>query len=332
MAHPVTIIYGDGIGPEVVSAAREVVDAAGVKIEWHAQLLGLSAIAQKNDPVPHETIESIRVDKVAIKGPTTTPVGAGHKSANVTLRKVLDLYACIRPVKSIPGIGGRHDNVDLVIIRENTEGLYGGQEIEVYPGCVISFRTMTQRALSRISELAFLYAQQNNRSKVTLGHKANILKMGDGLFLRVAENVHNDFPKIQFEQVIVDALCMRLVMDPGAFQVILLENMFGDLLSDLCAGLVGGLGVACGANLGDEIAVFEAAHGSAPDIAGKDLANPTALIQSAILMLKHLGEVEAAMRIERALLLVLKEKPLRTRDLGGTAGTHQFVRSILRQL
>jgi isocitrate dehydrogenase (NAD+) len=332
MAHQVTLIYGDGIGPEVVSLAREVVDKTGVKITWDERLLGLKALERFGDTVPDDTLSSIKANKVALKGPTTTPIGGGHKSANVRLRKELDLYACIRPVKSIPGVESRYGDVDLVIIRENTEGLYVGQELEIQPGCVVSLRTMTEKGCTRIAKTAFTYAHQHNRSKVTVGHKANILKLGDGLLLASAEKVRRDFPQIAYEQAIVDALCMRLVIDPTAFDVIFLENMFGDILSDLCAGLVGGLGIAAGANFGDEIAVFEAVHGSAPDIAGKDLANPTALLQSATMMLRHLNEPEQAQRIERALWATLKEKSLRTKDLGGECGASLFVKHIIDRL
>lgn len=332
MAHHVTLIYGDGIGPEVVWCAREVVDAAGVKISWHEQPLGLGALERFGTAVPLETLESIKANKVALKGPTTTPVSGGHKSANVLLRKELDLYACIRPIKSIPGITTRYENVDLVVVRENTEGLYVGQEFAIQPGCVVSLRTMTQKGCSRIARAAFMYAQNHQRRKVTLGHKANILKMGDGLLLACADQVSRDFPHIPYDQIIVDALCMRLVMEPRDFDVIVLENMFGDMLSDLCAGLVGGLGVAAGANIGDDCAVFEAVHGSAPDIAGRDIANPTALIQSAIMMLQHLKEDGAAGRIERALYGVLAEQSLKTKDLGGTCGGRQFTKHLISRL
>lgn len=332
MAHAITLINGDGIGPEVVRAAVDILEASGVKMSFDEQLLGLKAIEQCGELVPNATIESIKTNKIALKGPTTTPVGSGHKSANVTLRKKLDLYACIRPIKSIPGIVTRFADVDLVIVRENTEGLYSGQEIEIQPGCVVSLRTMTEKGCSRIAKAAFEFANQNHRKKVCALHKANILKLGDGLLLRCAENVRKNYPQIAYEEAIIDAFCMKVVTDPTAFDVLFLENMFGDIISDLCAGLIGGLGLVPGANLGDQLAVFEAVHGSAPDIAGQDIANPTAIIQSALMMLRHIGEQVAANRIERALFSVLQEKPLRTKDLGGTAGTKQFTKNIINRL
>lgn len=330
--HQVAIIHGDGIGPEVVDAARHVVDESGANIEWHNHLLGLLAIERFGQAAPKETIDALSHLKVGLKGPTTTPIGGGHRSANVELRKKLDLYACIRPIKSMPGISSRFDNVDLVIVRENTEGLYVGQELVIQPGCVVSLRTMTERACSRIAHTAFMYAKNNQRKKVTLGHKANILKLGDGLLVSSGEKASRDFPGIAYEQMIIDALCMRLVMQPADFDVIFMENMFGDIVSDLCAGLVGGLGVAAGANLGDECAVFEAVHGSAPDIAGKDIANPIAMIKSAVMMLNHLGEFSCAHRIENALAVVMQEKSLQTRDLGGQSGTKQLVNNIIKNL
>lgn len=330
--HQVAVIHGDGIGPEVVLAACHVVDEAGGNIEWHSHPLGLLAVERFGNAAPKETIEAVRQLKVGLKGPTTTPTGGGHRSANVELRKQLDLYACIRPIKSMPGIYSRFHDVDLVIVRENTEGLYVGQELMVQPGCVISLRTMTDRACARIAQAAFRYAQNNNRKKVTLGHKANILKLGDGLLVQSGEKASRDFPKIAYEQMIIDALCMRLVMEPRDFDVIFMENMFGDIVSDLCAGLAGGLGVAAGANMGDECAVFEAVHGSALDIAGKDLANPIAMIKSAVMMLNHLGEFAISQRIENALMAVLQDKSLLTRDLGGQSGTKQFVKNIIQKL
>lgn len=332
MTHTITLIHGDGIGPEVVQVTREIIEAAGVSVAWDHQLLGLSALEKTGSAVPKETLCSISTNKVALKGPTTTPVGTGHKSANVTLRKELDLYACIRPVKSIKGLETRFSDVDLIVVRENTEGLYVGQEFEVQPGCIVSLRTMTKKGCSRIAEAAFRLARNLSRKKVTCVHKANILKMGDGLFLSCVDEVAAKNPSIQYEQAIIDALCMRLVMEPTDFDVLVLENMFGDILSDLCAGLVGGLGLAPGANIGEQCAVFEAVHGSAPDIAQKNLANPSAMIQSAVMLLKYIEENEAALRIEKALFAVLAQKHLRTRDLGGEAGTKEFGRTIIEFL
>jgi len=330
--HSITLIYGDGIGPEVVRSAVEVIDESGVKINWQESLLGLSAMERYNEAVPKDTLLSIKKTKVALKGPTTTPVGGGHISANVVLRKELDLYACIRPIKSIPTVETRFSDVDIVVIRENTEGLYAGPEVELAPGVVVSFRVMTEKGCTRIAKTAFHYADKFKRHQVTLGHKANILKLGDGLLLQAARRIRADFPKISYEEAIVDALAMRLVSEPRNFDVIVLENMFGDIISDLCAGLVGGLGLVPGANIGDEYAVFEAVHGSAPDIAQQDLANPCAMIASALMMLRYLEEYEAAERIEKALFAVLAEKPLRTRDLGGKAGTKEFTTHVIRKL
>lgn len=330
MTHSITLMYGDGIGPEVVQAAVDIIEASQLHVNWDIELLGLKALERENNPLPKATIESIKKNRVALKGPTTTPVGTGHKSANVLLRKTLDLYACIRPVKSIPGVKTRFDGVDLLIVRENTEGLYIGAEFEVQPGCVVALRTITERSSLRIAASAFQLAK--NRKKVTAVHKANILKLSDGLFLSCAERIAREFPSVAYEEAIIDALCMRLVIDPGQFDVLLLENMFGDIVSDLAAGLVGGLGLVPGANLNSEIAVFEAVHGTAPDIAGKDLANPTAMIQSAIMMLRHLNENAKASRIEDALFAVLKEKSLRTRDLGGELGTRAFTKEVIARL
>lgn len=332
MVYNVTLIEGDGIGPEVVRGAVAVLEALSINIKFDEQLLGLKAIDQCGSAVPQKTLDSIRQTGVALKGPTTTPVGFGHRSANVTLRKELDLYSCVRPVKSVASVPTRFANVDLVVIRENTEGLYSGQELEIQPGCVVSLRTMTEKGCKRIARSAFLYARKHGRRKVTAVHKANILKLGDGLLLKCAEEVRQEFPDIEFDEIIIDAFCMKLVSDPTQFDVFFMENMFGDIVSDLCAGLVGGLGLLPGANLGDRYAVFEAVHGSALDIAGRDLANPTALIQSSIMMLNYLGEPEAAARVEKALYAVLAEKSLRTKDLGGEAGTKQFVKNIINRL
>lgn len=332
MVHQITLIEGDGIGPEVVQATKDVLIATGLKFEFDMQLLGLEAISRYNEVIPQATIDSIHRTRVALKGPTTTPIGSGHQSANVMLRKQLDLFSCIRPVRSVPGLTTRFSDVDVVVFRENTEGLYSGQEIEVHPGCVISLRTMTEKACSRIAYAAFSYARKHGRKRVCAVHKANILKKGDGLLLQCARSAREQFPEIEYDEIIIDAFCMKLVSDPTKFDVFFMENMFGDIVSDLCAGLIGGLGLLPGANIGDYYAVFEAVHGSAPDIAGYNIANPTALIQSAIMMLHHLGESEPALAIERALFHVLQEKDLKTRDLGGSLGTKQFAGEIIRRL
>ena len=332
MAHTATLIYGDGIGVEVVQSAVDIIEASRVKISWDVQLLGAEAIKEKNTPVPPETIESIKKNGVALKGPTTTPVGSGHTSANVSLRKTLDLYACIRPVKSIPGLETKFAHVDLVVVRENTEGLYVGQEFEIQPGCVVSLRVMTKKACLRIAQKAFSFAHNTGRLKVCAVHKANILKKGDGLWLECMRQIASEYPKIEYEEVIIDALCMKLVINPQSFQVLVLENMFGDIVSDLCAGLVGGLGLVPGANIGDNCAVFEAVHGSAPDIAGMNRANPTAMIQSALMMLRYLKEEQAAQKIEKALFACLAEKALRTSDLGGNLGTKEFTQQLIARL
>jgi len=329
MIHKVTLIKGDGIGPEVMDACVKIIKAANVSITWDEQLLGLSSIEKYGQSLSEQTLNSIKQNKVAIKGPTTTPVGGGHQSANVALRKSLDLYSCIRPVKSIEGLKYSQEQVDLVIFRENTEGLYCGQELEIQPGLVISLRIMTKNACMRIVRKAFEYAIKNNRKKVCLAHKANILKKGDGLLLACFNEIKKEYPHIISEDIIVDALCMKLVMHPAYFDIIILENMFGDIVSDLAAGLVGGLGVVPGANIGDQYAVFEAVHGSAHDIEGKNLANPTACLKSSIMMLNYLGEFEAALKIDKALHKVLSQKDLRTKDLGGQASASDFVNSII---
>lgn len=330
MTHSITLMYGDGIGPEVVQSAVDIIEASRLKVNWDVQLLGLKALERENNPLPIATLDSIKKNRIALKGPTTTPVGGGHKSANVLLRKALDLYACVRPVKSIPGIETRFSNVDLIVVRENTEGLYTGAEFEIQPGCVVSLRTMTERCCTRIAMAACELAKE--RKKLTAVHKANILKLGDGLFLACAARVAKEYPQISYEEAIIDALCMRLVIDPTQFDVLLLENMFGDIVSDLCAGLVGGLGLVPGANMGRDMAVFEAVHGSAPDIAGKGVANPTAMIQSALMMLRYIGEMDRAAAIETALFGVLATKALRTKDLGGELGTKAFTKAVIDRL
>ena len=295
-----TLIAGDGIGPEVVSATVRVLEATGVAIKWDSQNAGAMAIATDGTPLPQKTLDSIRKTGLALKGPTTTPVGGGHASINVALRKGLDLYANVRPVKTLPGVKSRYDQVDLVIIRENTEDLYSGLEHVVVPGVVESIKVITEKASTRIAKFAFNYARSHGRKRITAVHKANIMKLSDGLFLDCCAKVAKDFPEIKYDDIIVDNCCMQLVLDPTRFDMLLLENLYGDIVSDLCAGLVGGLGLAPGANIGEKGATFEAVHGSAPDIVGTGKANPTAAILSAALMLDFLGEGAAADRIRTA--------------------------------
>ncbi len=332
MAHKVTLIPGDGIGPEITDAAVRVIEAAGVDIEWERIDAGIPAVSKYGTSVPDELMDSIRANKVALKGPITTLVGKGFRSANVTLRQKLDLYVNLRPVRSIGGVPSRYTKVNLVIVRENTEDLYSGIENLITPGVTQAIKVVTERASERVARWAFNYARANNRQKVTLVHKANIMKLSDGLFLKVFEEVAREFPDIQAEDKIVDALCMHLVMDPSKFDVLLLGNLFGDIVSDLAAGLVGGLGVVPGANIGDDCAVFEAVHGSAPDIAGKNLANPTALIFSALLMLRHLGEGQAADTIWKSMVVTLAEGHKLTRDLGGTCSTTEYADELVREI
>ena len=332
MAHTITLIPGDGIGPEVTRAVIRILDASGVSISWDAQDAGVTALQQSGSPLPDTLIESIRRHKVALKGPVTTPIGEGFTNVNVGLRKALDLYANLRPVWNLPGAPARFSGVDLVIVRENTEDLYSGLEHEIIPGVVESLKIITERASTRIARFAFEHARRHGRKKVTAVHKANIMKLSDGLFLESTRAVARQFADIQYEEKIVDAACMHLVMNPGQFDVLVLPNLYGDIVSDLCAGLVGGLGVVGSANLGSEIGVFEAVHGSAPDIAGQDIANPTALLLSAILMLRHIDEGAAASRIMSALGRVLLDGSTRTRDLGGRASTTSFADAICRAI
>ena len=332
MKHTITLIPGDGIGPEVTSAVVKVLETAGLDVEWDAQAAGILAVEQHGDPLPPELIDSIARTKVALKGPVTTPVGGGFTSVNVGLRKALGLYANLRPVWNIPSVPSRYTGIDLVIVRENTEDLYSGLEHEVVPGVVESLKIITEEASERVATFAFEYARKHGRKRVTAIHKANIMKMGDGLFLRSVQKIATRYPDIACDDRIVDAACMHLVMNPSQFDVLLLPNLYGDIVSDLCAGLVGGLGVVPAANLGTEIGVFEAVHGSAPDIAGKNLANPTALLLSSVLMLHHIGEGALANRVMAALGGVLSEGKVRTRDLGGAAGTREFADAICQRL
>ncbi len=332
MAHKVTLIPGDGIGPEVATAARRILDAAGVAIEWE------EVQARAAEPVPggqllnREVLDSFRRTRVALKGPIATAVAGGAPSINVALRKTLDLYANLRPVRNLPGVKSRIENVDLVIVRENTEDLYSGLEHEVVPGVVESLKIITERASTRIAKFAFDYAKHNGRRKIHGIHKANIMKLSDGLFLRSIRKVAEDYPEIEYKELIVDNACMQLVLNPQQFDTLLLPNLYGDVVSDLAAGLVGGLGVVPSGNIGDGAAIFEAVHGTAPDIAGKNLANPTALLMSAVMMLRHLDERPAARRVEAALENVYREGLHVTRDVGGTAGTEEFTAAVVAQL
>src|SRR5688572_4035981 len=328
--HTITLIAGDGIGPEVSSAVVRILEAAGLDVEWESHLAGVLALERHGATLPDSLLESIRRNKVALKGPVTTPVGGGFTSINVGLRKALDLFVNLRPVWNIPSVASKYEGIDLVIVRENTEDLYSGLEHEVVPGVVESLKIITEEASERIARFAFEYARKHKRHRVTAVHKANIMKMADGLFLRTVQKVANEYPDIVCDDRIVDAACMQLVMHPEKFDVLLLPNLYGDIVSDLCAGLVGGLGVVPGANLGEGCAVFEAVHGSAPDIAGKNLANPTALLLSALMMLDHIGEQDAGRRIRGALERVLQAGDVRTRDLGGQASTTEFTDAICR--
>ena len=326
--YAVTLIPGDGIGPEVVAAGVRVLTATGIPFEWETQPAGASAIGEHGNALPARVLESIRKNKVALKGPTETPVGTGHRSVNVELRIQLDLYANLRPIESLPGVKSRYEGVDLVVVRENTEDLYSGLEHVVVPGVVESLKIITEKASTRIARFAFDYSRAHARRKVIAVHKANIMKLSDGLFLDCCRKVAKEYADVAYDEMIVDNTCMQLVLDPTRFDVLLLENLYGDIVSDLCAGFVGGLGMTPGANIGTTGAVFEAVHGSAPDIAGKNLANPIALILSGALMLDHLGEHEAAGRVRRAVRALLAEGKKLTRDLGGTAGTTEIAEAI----
>jgi isocitrate dehydrogenase (NAD+) len=328
MSYTITLIPGDGIGPEVASAAVRVLEATGVVFEWEVEPAGAGALAELGAALPAKTLDSVRRNKVALKGPTATPVGTGHRSVNVELRKTLELYANLRPVETLPGIKSRYDGVDLVVVRENTESLYAGLEHVVVPGVVESIKIITEKASTRIARYAFEYSRAHGRKRITAIHKANIMKLSDGLFLDCARNVALGYPEITYDEMIVDNACMQLVLDPTRFDVLLLENLYGDIVSDLCAGFIGGLGMAPGANIGETEAVFEAVHGSAPDIAGKNAANPMALILSGAMMLDHLGEQPAADRVRAALRGVLAEGRKLTRDLGGSAGTTEIAEAI----
>jgi isocitrate dehydrogenase (NAD+) len=332
MKHTITLIPGDGIGPEVSGAVVKILESAGLEVAWESLPAGVLALEAYGATLPDELLDSIRRNKVALKGPVTTPVGGGFTSVNVGLRKALELFVNLRPVWSMPSVPSRYEGVDLVIVRENTEDLYSGLEHEVVPGVVESLKIITEEASTRAATFAFEYARTHGRKRVTAVHKANIMKMGDGLFLRSVQAVARKYPDIVSDDRIVDAACMHLVMNPAQFDILLLPNLYGDIVSDLCAGLVGGLGVVPAANLGAEIGVFEAVHGSAPDIAGKNLANPMALLLSAVLMLRHIGEGAIADRVVTSLNAVLADGKVRTRDLGGTASTIEFTDAICRKI
>ena len=332
MKHTITLIPGDGIGPEITAATVRVIEATGVEIDWETHILGAQALEKYGTTLPEETIESIRRNKVALKGPQMTPIGKGFTSVNVGLRKALDLYANVRPIKALPNVPCRNPELDLVVMRENTEDLYAGLEHIVVPGVVESLKIITEKASTRIARYSFEYARSVGRKKVTAVHKANIMKLSDGLFLECFYNVAKEYPEIESDDKIIDNCCMQLVMRPEQFDVLVLENLYGDIVSDLCAGLIGGLGLAPGANIGEQGAVFEAVHGSAPDIAGQGIANPTAILLSATIMLRHIGEHDAAQRIEKAMLDVFAEGKALTRDLGGTAKTNEFARAIVEKL
>jgi len=331
MAHRITLIPGDGIGPEVAEATVRVVEATGAVVEWERVDAGEKALAETGELLPDSVYQSLARTHVGLKGPTATPIGGGHKSINVTLRKKLDLYTNFRPVRMLPGLKTRFQGVpiDMIIFRENTEDLYSGLEHEVVPGVVESLKIITRTASLRIALATFQYVRREGRKKVTAVHKANIMKMSDGLFLKCCREVAGDYPEIKYEELIVDNACMQLVMRPETFDVLLLPNLYGDIVSDLAAGLVGGLGIVPGANLGEHDAVFEAVHGTAPDIAGQGKANPTALMQSAVLMLAHLGERDAARRLQSAIEGVYAEGKDLTGDLGGKATTSDFAAAII---
>ncbi len=332
MKHTITLIPGDGIGPEIVAATVRTIEATGVDIQWETHIIGAQALEKYGTTLPDSTIESVKRNKVALKGPLATPIGKGFTSVNVGLRKALDLYANVRPIKALPNVECRYPELDLVIVRENTEDLYSGLEHVVVPGVVESIKIITEKASTRIAKYAFEHAKANGRKKITAMHKANIMKLSDGLFLECYYNVAKGFPEIPADDKIIDNACMQLVMRPEQFDVMVLENLYGDIVSDLCAGLIGGLGLAPGANIGEQGAVFEAVHGSAPDIAGQGIANPTAIMMSGIMMLRHLGEMDAAKRMEDALMEVFVEGNIRTKDLGGTAKTADFASAIIEKL
>lgn len=327
----ITLINGDGIGPEISDAVVKIIDAAGLKIDWDVQTAGADVIEKEGVPLPDRVIDSVKANKVALKAPVTTPIGKGFRSVNVQLRKELDLYANLRPCKNFPNVKTRFENVDIVVVRENTEDLYAGIERQVDEDTAESIKVITRKASERIAKFAFDYAVTNNRKEVCVVTKANIMKLSDGLFLECFRKISKDYPQINTREILVDNLCMQLVQNPNQIDVLVLPNLYGDIVSDLCAGLIGGLGVAQGANIGQNCAVFEPVHGSAPDIKGQNKANPTALLMSAIEMLKYIGENVYAERIEKALFKTL-EKGICTQDLGGNASTTEFTDAVIREL
>jgi isocitrate dehydrogenase (NAD+) len=329
MVRKVTLIPGDGIGPEVTAAATRLIDAAGANVQWERVEAGIGVVKEFGKPLPDHVLDSIRKNKVALKGPLTTVIGKGFASVNVELRKTLDLYANLRPVHNLPGLPSRFGDIDLIVVRENTEDLYSGIEHRVAPGVTESLKVITRKASRRISKFAFEYAREHGRRKVTAVHKANIMKLSDGLFIECSKSVSKNYPEIEYQEIIVDNLAMQLVMRPQQFDVLLLTNLYGDIVSDLCAGLVGGLGVVPGANIGDRYAVFESVHGSAPDIAGKGIANPLATVLSSIMMLRHLELSEAADRLFDAVKQVTMKGEYLTKDLGGRATTMEMTDAII---
>jgi len=330
--HAVTLIPGDGIGPEVTDAVVRILDASGAKFAWERYAAGAEAFEKYEEYVPKELYESIERTKLALKGPVTTPIGGGFTSINVTLRKKFELYVNFRPIKNLPGLETRYPGVDLIIVRENTEGEYVGLEHEVVPGVMTSLKVITEKGSMRIAKWAFEYARKHGRRKIHAIHKANIMKLSDGMFLKCAREISRGYPEITYGEHIIDNACMQLVMNPYQYDTLLLPNLYGDIVSDLCAAFVGGLGLVPGANIGADAAIFEAVHGSAPDIAGKDIANPTALLQSAVLMLRHVDEDEAADKVHAALERVYRERKTLTRDVGGTAGTKAFADAVIAAL
>src|SRR5712672_4681290 len=329
MAHKITLIPGDGIGPDVTQAAVRILEATGVKFEWESFAAGAEAFEKYKEYIPKELTESIESTGLGLKGPVTTPIGGGFSSINVALRRQFELFANFRPIRNLPSLPTRYPSVDLAIVRENTEGLYSGIEHEVVPGVVESLKIVTEKASTRIARFAFAYSRREKRKRIHAIHKANIMKMSDGLFLRCCREVAKEYPEITYGEHIIDNTCMQLVMNPYQYDVLVMENLYGDIISDLCAAFVGGLGLVPGANLGEKCAIFEAVHGSAPDIAGKNLANPTALLRSSMLMLRHLGETEAALKIRNALDTVYRDRDKLTKDVGGKAGTSEFADSVI---
>jgi len=330
--HKITLIPGDGIGPEVTKPTLKIIKATGVKVEWETHLAGAEELKKHDKTIPKQLIDSFKKNKIALKGPVTTPVGEGFASVNVELRQTFDLYANLRPIKNLPGVKARYSGVDLIVVRENTEGLYSGIEHEVVPGVMESLKIITEKASTRIAKFAFDFARAHHRKKIAAIHKANIMKLTDGLFLDCARRMSAHYTDVAFSDLIVDNACLQLVLDPLKLDVLLLENLYGDIVSDLAAGLVGGLGVVPGANLGDQHALFETVHGSAPDIKGKNIANPTAMIQAAVMMLEHISEKAAARRIHDSLEAVLMKGEVLTPDFGGSGTTTKFADAIIKEI